>query len=112
MPLRVINAIFATHEDNAMIDKNVPLPGFPISRGRKKYDFDSIQHGDSIHTATQVGAVSIRSSYKSYADRRDGARFVLRQAKVGADDPRGPGYRVFFLQAEAEAPGSQDSDEI
>lgn len=88
------------------IDKGVPMPSDTRQGwgpGRRKYDFTSIAHGDSIHVASKAEVKTIRQSYTGYATRRGLTGFRVQEQKVGADDPRGAGWRVFFVST-LEAP--------
>ena len=90
------------------IDKGVPLPagirGGAYGPGRRKFDFTKISHGDSIHCCTKSEVNTLRQSYRSYAGRRGVNAFYLREGAVGADDPRGAGYRVWFVSTDEDAP--------
>lgn len=83
------------------IDKNVKLNGGPKSGlGQpRKYHFDRVNHGDSMHVQTEMQAISIFSSFRHFKSRNNTSLKCTRRA-VDHTDPKGPGYRVWFLDPE------------
>ena len=79
------------------IDKGLDIPPVTMTRRPSKYPFAQLEMGDSFHIAeteerkTPVRAMAsiVSATNKRHTDKR----FVCR--KVGEDDPRGAGARVF-----------------
>ena len=82
---------------------DIPMP--KKARGRpRRYDFTKVKPGDSMHAIDHVHSQSIRGSFLHYCRTRDLAMTTTR-LKVGANDPDGPGYRVWFI----EIPSKKDA---
>ena len=95
-----------------MIDNDVQIPKKMMEKGygagRRKYDFTGLKHGASIHCRNEDVAKSVRQSYRSYAERRGISLFTLKQGKVDDTDPRGAGYRIWFLSNAEQAKPAED----
>lgn len=83
------------------VDKNVKIrmpslkgPGQP-----RKYHFDKLEHGDSMHVKTEMEAMSIHTCFRHYRNSNQTTMKCSRRA-VDHTDPKGPGYRVWFLDPE------------
>lgn len=91
-------------------------------RARTRYNFDLIRPGASLHVPDDAERCRVMAAFKYWArsmkhPNRRGA--YATSAKVGDDDPRGAGFRIWFksgaadaqrLAARADAPGSVRED--
>lgn len=67
-------------------------------KARTRYNFDKIKHGASLHVQTNQERCRVLAAFRYWALRdkakRSGA--YATSAKVGDDDPKGPGFRIWF----------------
>jgi hypothetical protein len=79
-------------------------------KARARYDFDKIRPGASLHVKTHDERCRVLAAFrywvlrgveKKLTPRRDGAYAV--SAQVGEEDPKGPGYRIWFKSKSHDA---------
>lgn len=68
----------------------------PKKREIRRYDFTKVRNGHSAHVATHIDRIAIMGAFNKWK-AENSSPLTARSEKVGKDDPRGPGYRVFFL---------------
>ncbi len=74
------------------------------SRARSRYNFDRIQRGASLHVATDAERCRVMAAFKYWSKQRPERRGAYAtSAKVGTEDPKGPGFRIWFLSRGADA---------
>ena len=80
-----------------------------VSR-KSRYNFDQISAGASLHVRTNRERISAMAAFtywlgsakpKPSEARSRGA--YAKSEKVGDEDPKGPGYRIFFLSRSKDA---------
>lgn len=83
------------------IDTNIPLPAMGPGSGPQlgwsdKYELSKRKHGESMWFAKWQPAKNVYSAaYRRWRVGRITVKPCMRS--VGADDPEGAGYRVWFL---------------
>jgi hypothetical protein len=74
-------------------------------RARARYNFDQIKPGASMHVKDNSERCRVMAAFKYWAQRdkvkRAGA--YATSAKVGDEDPRGPGFRIWFKSSRRTA---------
>lgn len=72
---------------------------------RTRYDFSKLRPGASLHVATDAERCRVMAAFKYFVKKRPTtmAGAYATSAKVGAEDPRGPGFRVWFKSARHDA---------
>ena len=94
------------------IDKGIPQRG---RTQKTRYNFAAVKPGDSTHVKTAAQRVRILSAFRYWVmnnkERRIRALAYATSEKVGEDDPRGAGYRVFFkARADVAEKAGEDKD--
>lgn len=73
-------------------------------RPRSRYNFDQVRPGASMHVATNEDRCRVMAAFKYWSKQRPERRGAYAiSAKVGHEDPRGPGFRVWFKSKKADA---------
>lgn len=78
-------------------DISPPSPRDGYGPGARKYRFDSIAHGDSVHVETEKEMRSLRQSFRSYMQVRGRSDMRATSRAVDETDPEGTGWRIWFL---------------
>lgn len=79
------------------------------SKQRNRYNFDQFKPGDSTHVATDRERRNVLIAFKYWAHHiRKAKGAYATSRKVGADDPAGEGYRIWFMSRKAEATAAKD----
>lgn len=90
--------------------------GLKAVKRRTKYDFSMIKAGSSLHVATSGERNRLLAAFKYWAKNTQKKGAWATSRKVGADDPDGIGFRVWFMR-ERDKPedivfGGKVDDEI
>lgn len=78
-------------------------------RAKTKYNFDMLRAGASLHVATKEERVRVLAAFRYWVQQREEKKVITpgvayaTSAKVGEEDPKGPGYRVWFKSKAADA---------
>ena len=72
-------------------------------RPRKRYDFDLVRPGASTHAATDAERCRIMAAFKYWARKTKNVGAYATSAKVGDEDPKGPGFRIWFKSKRLDA---------
>ena len=72
-------------------------------RGRGRYNFDGIRPGASIHVADDAERCRVMAAFKYWARKTKKIGAYATSAKVGAEDPKGPGFRIWFKSRKDDA---------
>ena len=73
-------------------------------KARSRYNFDGIRPGASLHVADDAERCRVMAAFKYWSKQRPERRGAYAtSAKVGAEDPRGPGFRVWFKSKSVDA---------
>ena len=71
---------------------------------RTKYNFDSLRPGASLHVADDAERCRVMAAFKYWSQQKSERRGAYAtSAKVGNEDPRGPGFRIWFKSRRADA---------
>ena len=74
------------------------------ARARTRYNFDQIRPGASLHVQTDAERCRVMAAFKYWTKQRaDRREAYATSAKVGSEDPRGPGFRVWFNSRKVDA---------
>lgn len=86
------------------LDKDIEQKG---TTRRRRYDFNRVTPGTSAWVKTSADRVRMLAAFKYWVSTNKEDRIRLNayavSEKVGEDDPRGEGYRVFFKSKEKVA---------
>ena len=91
-------------------------------KARTKYNFALVKPGASLHVTTDAERCRVLAAFRYWAlqdkPKRGGA--YATSAKVGEDDPRGAGWRIWFkskrydaerMAAQVDMPQPQQADD-
>ena len=71
---------------------------------RTRYNFDKIKPGASLHARDDAERCRVMAAFKYWAHRDPRRRTAYAtSAKVGDEDPKGPGYRIWFKSRREDA---------
>lgn len=68
----------------------------------RKYDFSTVKGGVSLWVETHADRVGAMKAFEAWKEK-SGSRLVAVSRRVGAEDKRGAGYRVFFKAPDIDA---------
>lgn len=69
----------------------------PDGRKRSRYNFAGVKPGDSTHVTTDAERVRVMMAFKYWATNiKKTTDAYATSHKVGDEDERGPGYRIWF----------------
>ena len=74
------------------------------AKQRSRYNFDKIKPGASLHVQDDAERCRVMAAFKYWTQRdvkRRGA--YSTSAKVGDEDPKGPGFRIWFKSRRLDA---------
>lgn len=75
----------------------------PKARARTRYNFDKLQVGASLHVADDAERCRVMAAFKYWTHRTRNDRAYATSAKVGDEDPKGPGFRIWFKSRRLDA---------
>lgn len=81
----------------------------PRNNGRF-FDFSDVKDGVSLWLGDNNARIAALNAFKRW-NKANGGGFTVKSQKVGDDDPRGSGYRVFFFEVK-KAPRANAKKEI
>lgn len=80
-------------------DYGVPKPK---ASDRTKYNFDQVKPGASVHVLTDSERCRMMMAFRYWATKTKKIGAYATSSKVGDDDPRGPGFRIWFRSKRAD----------
>lgn len=97
-------------------DEGIPEP--PNTR-KRRWDFKGVKPGYSTHVKTDDERCRVMSAFRYHVENDPRMRVdaYATSAAVGKEDPRGPGFRVFFRSrkldgVELDPPPVSQSEDI
>ena len=74
-------------------------------KARTKYNFYLVKPGASLHVETDAERCRVLAAFRYWAlqDKQKRSGAYATSAKVGEDDPRGAGYRIWFKSKRRDA---------
>lgn len=75
-----------------------------VQKQRTKYNFDRLRPGASLHVADDAERCRVMAAFKYWSQQRpERSGAYATSAKVGNEDPRGPGFRIWFKSRRLDA---------
>lgn len=73
-------------------------------RQRSRYNFDLIKPGASVHVKDNAERCRVMAAFKYWSKQKPARRGAYAtSAKVGNEDPKGPGFRIWFKSKREDA---------
>ena len=73
-------------------------------KARTRYNFDLIRPGASLHVADHQERCRVLAAFRYWAQQKpERATAYATSAQVGEEDPKGPGFRIWFKSKRQDA---------
>lgn len=75
------------------------------AKARTRYNFNMIRAGASLHVKDNAERCRVLAAFKYWTqqDKAKRGNAYATSAKVGDEDPRGPGFRIWFKSKRLDA---------
>lgn len=88
------------------IDTDVPM----IRKVQAKYPFDDMMPGDSLHFRLEVLRKRALVAFRGWVIRTGNHHLVAVSRRVGDDDPKGPGWRMWVQDRDVLKRQQEEAD--
>lgn len=93
-----------------MVTERTDIP--PPEDTKKRYDFDRVKPGTSWHVETNAERCRVLLAFKYWAKNIKKVPAKATSKRVGAEDPDGPGFRIWFVSDRKAPPAKPAQEEI